>query len=915
MEITTAVLVIVFVYILSLMIKWAFKRHQRLKLFVKYGIPGPKPDFLGGNMYQIRRQPPNEAITKWLKEYGNVFGYFIGGEPYLVVNDLEMLKQVMIKDFHAFGNRPEMFIDTKPLNKTLLALKDQRWKEVRGFITPTFSSGKIKLMTQIVDKKVDVTIAEVSKKAENNEMFDIYELIQGLTLDVIADCALAMKTHCQENPKDQFLIAVRDFFRYSQNEAVDLAIMFPFVAKIMGFIADHMTAGQMTSLIVDNVMSVIKSRKQNPNVKSIDLLQLMLDHRKNDDDESVAGMTDEEIVANAYVFLLAGYETTATALAFTFYLLITHPEIQERLQQEIDAAEDSSYSTVQNLQYLDQVFTESLRIYPPVTGFVSRLCDEDHGIGKYTVPKGTVVIAPVWDIHHNPEYYPDPWKFDPDRFSPERKGSVNTMAFLPFGAGRRNCIGARFAQLEAKLALFRLLKEFTLEKCEKTDDPLTLICPTVIINPVNGIWLRAVPRLKDGIYKHNSVGYSELRLHHLAAMAFEKIQNASLAKVMIDDFQTFHSRPYMFKDMKPMNKTLIGLKYERWNEVTIAVDLIIEKYENNEIFDIHDLFERLTLGIIADCAFTMKSRCQVHPGDNLLLRVREFMRNSHSRLTEFGIMFPIIASLRSFITNHITEHSRMNTTILENLSAMIIARRTNRNLRSLELVQLMVNESDKDRGSSTKLTEEEVIANCYMITLMAYETTSAALTYIFYLLIKHPDIQDRLCKEIDAAPDEFTFQELQSFPYLDQVYKESLRLYPPVTGFVSRICQKDHKVGSFVFPKGAAVQIPVWNLHHDPELWPDPCKFDPERFSPSKRGSIKPMSYMPFGEGPRNCIGMYYAELQVKLTVFRLFETFRFEPCEKTEDPISLVTHTLYTNPANGLWVRAIRRKFPKLIG
>ncbi|XP_042913407.1 cytochrome P450 3A21-like, partial [Parasteatoda tepidariorum] len=140
---------------------------------------------------------------------------------------------------------------------------------------------------------------------------------------------------------------VRDFFRYSQNEAVDLAIMFPFVAKIMGFIADHMTAGQMTSLIVDNVMSVIKSRKQNPNVKSIDLLQLMLDHRKNDDDESVAGMTDEEIVANAYVFLLAGYETTATALAFTFYLLITHPEIQERLQQEIDAAEDSSYATVQ----------------------------------------------------------------------------------------------------------------------------------------------------------------------------------------------------------------------------------------------------------------------------------------------------------------------------------------------------------------------------------------------------------------------------------------------------------------------------------------------------------------------------------------------------------------------------------------
>ncbi|GFT45369.1 cytochrome P450 3A41 [Nephila pilipes] len=436
---------------------------------------------------------PNDAITSWLNKYGNVFGYFLGEVPYIVVKDLEMLKQIMIKDFHLFADRPEMVIDVSPLNKTVIGLKGKRWKEVRNLLTPTFSSGKIKMMTNIVDKKVDVTLNEVSKKAENNEIFDIYQLVQGLTLDVISDCALAMKTHCQENQQDIFLVAVRDFFRFASNRAIDYAIMFPFVAAIMSFMNNYMISGQMTNLIVGSVKSAIEVRKKNPEIKSMDLLQLMLDNRESDPNVS-SGLTDEEIIANAYVFLLAGYETTATALAFTFYLLIKHPDIQERLYTEIKDVEDSNYNTIQSIQYLDQVFSESLRYYPPITGFISRSCAEDHQVGSYTIPKGASVLAPVWDIHHDPKYWPDPWKFDPDRFSSENKTSLNSMAYMPFGIGRRNCIGARFAQLEAKLTIFRLVKEFKFEMCEKTDDPIQIICPTVIINPANGVYLRAVRR-------------------------------------------------------------------------------------------------------------------------------------------------------------------------------------------------------------------------------------------------------------------------------------------------------------------------------------------------------------------------------------------------------------------------------------
>ncbi|KAF8781363.1 Cytochrome P450 3A24 like protein [Argiope bruennichi] len=488
-----ALLVIPSACFVVLIVRFVVNRRRHLSLFRDFGIPGPEPHFLSGNTDDLFSAPaPHEVISAWLKKYGDVFGYFAGEVPHIVVKDLDMLKQILIKDFEVFCDRP-FGIDVEPYNKSLLGLKGRRWKEVRTILTPTFSSGKIKLMTEIVNKKVDITLDIVTGKAENNEMFDMYELVQGLTLDVIAACALAMTTHCQENPEDAFFNSVRDSFKHVNNRAIKFAMMFPFVADLMVFFNKFMTAGQMTSLVMDKVNTAISERCKNPKIKSMDLLQLMLDNRENEE-RNGKGMTDDEILANAFTFLIVGFDTTANALAFVFYLLIKHPDVQERLYEEIAEVEDANYSSIQNLQYLDQVFSESLRIYPPVTLFISRFCNQDHKVGSIIIPEGTTVMVPVWDIHHDPELWPEPWKFDPDRFSLENRTSLNSMAYMPFGAGRRNCIGARFALLEAKLAVFRLLKQFKFEACEKTEDPLTLVCPTVVINPANGVYLKATPR-------------------------------------------------------------------------------------------------------------------------------------------------------------------------------------------------------------------------------------------------------------------------------------------------------------------------------------------------------------------------------------------------------------------------------------
>jgi len=293
---------------------------------------------------------------------------------------------------------------------------------------------------------------------------------------------------------DRLFVALRQFLDLSHNPAVDYGVMFPFLGKVFAFISNNFTfSSKMNSLVLDNLQNVVDERSKNHELRSMDILQLMLDN-SDKDNPSATKLTEEEVIANAYISLIAGFETTSLALAYTFYLLVKNPEIQERLYMEVENAPDSSYVTLQSFRYLDQVLDESLRIYPPVTGFISRVCKEDHQVGSFTFPKGANVLFPAWQLHHDPDLFPDPWKFDPDRFSPENRSSIRSCSYIPFGEGPRNCIGSRFAQLEAKLALLNLVKKFKFVACERTEESLTMITPTLITNPANGVWLRAIPR-------------------------------------------------------------------------------------------------------------------------------------------------------------------------------------------------------------------------------------------------------------------------------------------------------------------------------------------------------------------------------------------------------------------------------------
>jgi cytochrome P450 len=199
-------------------------------------------------------------------------------------------------------------------------------------------------------------------------------------------------------------------------------------------------------------------------------------------------MSDIQLRDEAVTLLVAGHETTASALTWTLYMLSQYPEVGDRLQREVDEVLGDRKPTLEdlaNLRYTRMVIDESLRLHPP--GWLTfRKAEADDEIGGYHIPAGTTLTLSQWATHRHPEIWDDPESFDPERFSPERSKGRPPFAFFPFGGGPRLCIGSSFALLELQLVLPILVRRFTFE----LDQTRTVQNdPQVTLRPKGGLWM------------------------------------------------------------------------------------------------------------------------------------------------------------------------------------------------------------------------------------------------------------------------------------------------------------------------------------------------------------------------------------------------------------------------------------------
>ncbi|KAK7882256.1 hypothetical protein WMY93_028430 [Mugilogobius chulae] len=499
------------------------------------GIRHPKPIPFLGNLF-LFREGFFKPMSDLIKTYGRVCGYYLGRRPVVVIADPDMLKEVLVRDFSNFPNRNSFRFATKPMSDCLLLLKDDEWKRVRSILTPSFSAAKMKEMVPLINTATNALMDNLNVYAESNEAFDIHKCFGCFTMDVIASVAFGTQVDSQNNPDDPFVHHAQMFFSFSFFRPIMLFfIAFPLILGPFARLIPNKRRDQMNHFFINTIHKIIMQREeQPPEQRRRDFLQLMLDARSRGDESvplehfevrSDVGpqtstslnkesnrsqsaqepssrrshrktMSEDEVIGQAFVFLLAGYETSSNTLAFTCYLLALHPECQRRLQEEVDdfytRHESADYTNVQELKYLDMVISEALRMYPPGFRF-ARDIEHDSVVNGQRLPKGAWLEIPAGFLHHDPEHWPEPHKFIPERFTPEAKANRHPFVYLPFGAGPRNCVGMRLAQLEIKIALVNLFHRFSIVTCAETKVPLELKSSSTL-GPKNGIYVKITKR-------------------------------------------------------------------------------------------------------------------------------------------------------------------------------------------------------------------------------------------------------------------------------------------------------------------------------------------------------------------------------------------------------------------------------------
>ncbi|XP_020833445.1 cytochrome P450 3A9-like [Phascolarctos cinereus] len=490
----TWALLVLFLTLLFLYGTWTHK------VFKELGIPGPAPlPFFGTAL--AYHNGFIEFDKTCFKKYGKTWGFYDGRQPVLAIMDPEMIKSVMIKECHSVFTNRRNFGPTGILETAVSIAEDDQWKRIRTILSPTFTSGKLKDMFSIINQYGDVLVKNIRKEAEESRPVTLKEIFGAYSMDVITSTSFGVHVDSLNNQNDPYVREIKKLISFSFLDPLIFTIMlFPFLTPLFKKFDISVFSKDAITFLTNAVKKIKEERKKNSLKDRVDFLQLMMDSQTSNNSEkhSYKDLSDEEILAQSITFLFAGYETTSSVLSFLFYKLATHPEIQQKLQKEIDAVlpnkEAVTYDALVQMEYLDMVIHENLRLFP-ITGRVERVAKKTVEINGVMIPKGTVVMVPLIPLHHNPEYWPEPEEFRPERFSKENKESINPYVYLPFGTGPRNCLGMRFALMNMKVATCRLLQEFSFRTCKETQVPLKLSNQT-LLTPSVPIVLQAVPRTK-----------------------------------------------------------------------------------------------------------------------------------------------------------------------------------------------------------------------------------------------------------------------------------------------------------------------------------------------------------------------------------------------------------------------------------
>ncbi|XP_035900604.1 cytochrome P450 4d2-like isoform X1 [Anopheles stephensi] len=475
---------------------------------IKYGkhIPGPLPLPIVGCFYIYINLKPEDIIdfvSELRNKYGNLFRVWIGNRLALFCTNVKYNETVLSSQ--KLIRKSELYKFLIPwLGDGLLLSTGQKWFNKRKILTPAFHFKILDQFIEVFHKQSNIMAVRL-RPAANGSLVNIYPYVTLAALDIICETAMGTSINAQTDADSAYVKAITELSLVLTGRFVKVWQRVDFLFNLS---ADKRRQDRIIKVLHEFTTKIIQSRRRElmerggAKVEDEDpadigtkrrmafldvLLQATIDGRP---------LTDREIQEEVDTFMFEGHDTTTISISFTLLLLARHPDVQEKVYQEVvdivgsDPHTPLSHRNLQDMKYLEMVIKESLRLYPPVPIIARRFTENVELEGK-TVPEGSNFNIGIMHMHRDPTLFPDPERFDPERFAPDRTMEQSSpYAYVPFSAGPRNCIGQKFAMLELKSTVSKVIRNFRLTSA----GPEPKLTMQLTLKPRDGLYIGFVPR-------------------------------------------------------------------------------------------------------------------------------------------------------------------------------------------------------------------------------------------------------------------------------------------------------------------------------------------------------------------------------------------------------------------------------------
>lgn len=436
--------------------------------------PGPGGLPWVGQLFNLQ-SGPLKFLENAAREYGDILFVEVAGKPIYVVNRPEYIQELLINQAAHLKKALALQL-LKPLfGEGLLTSEGDFHKRQKKLAAPAFARAKLVSYAETMIEEAEQLVTSLA----NPKQFDMHEAMMELTLKIVAKTLFGSNVAADTVKVAESIEAIM---------ALTERILDP-LGSILNALPTPKTLRFRAAIRdLDEIIYRIIAEKRAQATASDDLLTMLMAARYDDG----SAMSDKQLRDECLTLFLAGHETTANALSWTWYLLSQHADVRAKLEAEWSGFREKPKLTAEDypqLVYTRQVISESFRLYPPAW-IISREVSEAIEIGGYTLPKGAVVLMSQWAVHRNEKYWPNALRFDPDRFAAHESETRHKFTFFPFGGGVRQCIGDQFAWMEAVLLLATLGRKFRFEYAEKKSPQPE---PLITLRPKGGLRMTVSP--------------------------------------------------------------------------------------------------------------------------------------------------------------------------------------------------------------------------------------------------------------------------------------------------------------------------------------------------------------------------------------------------------------------------------------